>query len=328
MGERRSQGRRIGRSVAAAAMVVLGVGQLALAARAASAQAFAPLVTDYGAYPAPEVAGAPAGCDGDSFVGARFTTSGGDSAASLGALGPLRAGEDVTFTWTGLAPGCDENDANVTLVVMSAPSATFGAADVQPTVAYETAPARAGSVTLTMPALVEFGDNCRYHLDAVMGYALAEVGPNGSYYSAALRNDNERSMLASARVGQYASCIETVTTSSTSTTVLSTTSTTATPPPNAVTSLVALPTVVLPPTTQPLAVAAVDLFAPPRAAAQPTIPTTGAPVAWTAASGLACLIIGIALVASVTFAQGLAQRHVEPVDNGERRSDGPGTGSR
>lgn len=288
--------------VVATAVGAMGVALGLDAARAevASAQGFFPLVTDYAAYPAPEVAGAPAGCDAGSLVGVGFRTSGGEAAMELSQLGPLRSGEEVTFTWTGVEPGCDEAEANVSLVVMSSPSSTFDPVDRQHTVAYETVPASAGRVRLLMPRLVEEGDSCRYHLDGVMGFALAEVGPGGSYYSGALRNDGERSMLVSSRVGQYSSCIETVTTSSTSTTVLTTTTTSSTgPSPGVVTSLAALPTVVLPPTTAPLAVAAVDLFASPAAPAPAAraIPATGAPVAATAWAGLVALCSGVALLA-------------------------------
>jgi hypothetical protein len=262
----------------------------------------APLVTNYPAYPAPGVAGAPDGCDANSFQGVRFTTGRGDSAADLQALPALRAGDEVTFSWTGLAPGCDEARAHATLVVMTSPTETFDPAETQRTVDYETAVGRAGEVTLVLPSLVGEGDSCRYHLDAVMGYALAVVGPSGSYYSAASRNDDDRSMLASARVGRYPTCIETVTTSSTSTTITPSTIADDVPPP-VVTTLVALPTIVLPSTTTTVLadMSAEDLALPPAARAAPGIPNTGANTRATVSLGLTMLAVGAAVLAFVTL---------------------------
>jgi hypothetical protein len=282
------------------AAAVGGGGVLATGATAQGA----PLVTDYDAYPSPEVAGAPEGCNGDSFMGRSFSTDNGDQASDLQALPSLQAGDEVTFSWTGLGPGCTDAEANVTLVVMSSPSDTFDPSQTQRPVAFETVDGEAGEVTLVMPSLVDEGDNCRYHLNAVMGYALAEVGPGGSYYSAASRGDDERSMLASSRVGRYSSCIETVTTSTTSVTIPPSTLPDTDPPP-VVTSLVALPTIVLPPTTttEPpfLDVSAEDLAAPPPGRAQPSIPATGANVVPTLALGLFALATGAGMLALVAL---------------------------
>jgi hypothetical protein len=304
---RRSRRASIALATVSFAATVAAAGVLA---NGVSAQA-APLVTDYDAYPAPEVAGAPEGCDGGSFNDASFSTGDGDQSADLQSLPSLQAGDEVTFSWTGLGPGCTDAEANVTLVVMSSPSESFDPSDTQRAVAYETVGGEAGEVTLVMPSLVDEGDDCRYHLNAVMGYALAEVGPNGSYYSASSRGDDERSMLASSRIGRYASCIETVTTSTTSTTITPSTLPDTDPPP-VVTTLVALPTIVPPPTTTTaplLDVSAEDLAAPPPARAQPSIPATGADIGGTLALGLIALALGTGLLALVALK---FERRVEP----------------
>jgi hypothetical protein len=155
-----------------------------------------------------------------------------------------------------------------------------------------------------LPSLVGEGDSCRYHLDAVMGYALAVVGPTGSYYSASSRNDDDRSMLTSARVGRYATCIETVTTSSTTSTTITPSTIADGAPPPVVSSLVALPTIVLPPTTTTTTVvaevSAEDLALPPAARA-PSIPNTGVDTRATVSLGLTLLALGAGVLAFVTF---------------------------
>lgn len=166
----------------------------------------APLVTDYANYPSPAVAGAPAGCDGHSFLNPMYTTSNGGSGPDLSALPPLRQGDSVTFTWSGMAPGCDAAQANVTLAVKAAHSTLFNPSDTQHTVSAVTVPGTANTATIVMPSLADQDGNCAYQFDAVMGYALAVVGPTGSYYSAAIRLDNERSMLASSQLGRYPTC--------------------------------------------------------------------------------------------------------------------------
>jgi hypothetical protein len=166
----------------------------------------APLVTDYANYPSPAVAGAPAGCDGHSFLNPMYTTSNGGSGPDLSALPPLRQGDSVTFTWSGMTPGCDASQANVTLSVKAAHATTFDPADKQHTVAAVTVSGAAHTATIVMPSLAGQDGNCAYQFDAVMGYALAMVGPTGSYYSAAIRLDNERSMLASSQLGRYPTC--------------------------------------------------------------------------------------------------------------------------
>jgi hypothetical protein len=135
-----------------------------------------------------------------------------------------------------------------------------------------------------------------------MGYALAVVGPTGSYYTSAPRGDDERSMLASSRVGRFPTCIETVTTSTTATIVTPTTTADDAPPP-VVTTLVALPTIVLPPTTPTTVLADVsaeDLALPPAARA-PSIPSTGANTRATVSLGLTMLAVGAAVLGFVTF---------------------------
>lgn len=166
----------------------------------------APLVTDYANYPSPAVSGAPAGCDASSFINPMYTTSNGGTGPDLHALPTLRVGDSVTFTWSGIAPGCDAAQTKVTLAVKAAKSTMFNPADTQQDVAHVTVPGTANSVTIVMPSLFGHEGNCSYQLDAVMGYALAVVGPTGSYYSAAIRGDNQRSMLASSQLGQYPTC--------------------------------------------------------------------------------------------------------------------------
>ena len=109
-------------------------------------------------------------------------------------------------------------------------------------------------------------------------------------------------MLASARVGRYPTCIQTVATSTTSITITPSTIADTDPPP-VVSTLVALPTIVLPSTTTTVLanVSAEDLALPPAARAAPAIPNTGTNTRATVSLGLTMLAVGAAVVAFVTL---------------------------
>jgi hypothetical protein len=204
----------------------------------------------------------------------------------------------------------------VSLAVKAAKSTMFNPADTQIDVAHVTVPGTANSVTVVMPSLAGHEGNCAYQLDAIMGYALAMVGPTGSYYSAAIRGDNQRTMLASSQLGRYPTCEEAPAVLPTS----------PLPQPTVTTSQGSLPAVLPnssgPPPTSSVAgeavsgrpgiateVEAARVQGVRVQAGQAIIPSTGANTRPTLILGLAALFSGIALLClpNVRRARALSQ---------------------
>jgi hypothetical protein len=225
---------------------VLGVALLCLAAFmvalflswVATADAQTPgdpalLVTDYEAYPNGEDTAALEGCDAGGILmdqdGAGYTLNGGPLVSSLAALGPLATGDVVTATFVA-TEACQ--GSVVSLTIKDAEQESFDPTTNQTNVGYEAVVAGEGltTVELTLPALP---DDCFYQADHVVGYPLAVVGPDGSFYSPVSRGDEERNMLVDARNGTLTSCTAVTTTTtteppaSTTTTTAPTTTTTA-----------------------------------------------------------------------------------------------------
>jgi hypothetical protein len=155
--------------------------------------------------------------------------------AGLGDLPELKAGDAVTMNWASVAPQCV--GSAISLVVKSAPQPFFDPNVDQPVsdggyIVVRLTGTEPGTLTLIMPDLSQLGSACAYQMDAIVGVPLAVVGPSGSFYSAAQRNDDRRTTLISFRNSQYELCAAQVTTTTTAPT------TTTTVP-------------VVPPTTQP-----------------------------------------------------------------------------
>lgn len=244
--------RKFSIKVVAAAVAVLLVGWAAMWIMGwdSKVPAQTALVTDYANYPDTPQAELPDGCDGAGVFGVTYSLNGGSPVGTLTALGALTAGDTVAMSWTGTTPECV--GAPVVLVVKVAHDPVFDASvDQFAKVPYAeaTADGGPGSLSYTLPGLVEFGFNCAYQVDAIVGLPLAVVGPNGSFYNEVLRGDGRRSTLVDAANGAYTDCSppETTTTSTTTPTTTSTTSTTAPP----VSSTVPATTVDTTPTCSP-----------------------------------------------------------------------------
>ena len=184
-------------------------------------------VTDYANYPAN--AGVPDGCDSSGVTGVSFSLNGSDPVSDMELLPPVQeGGNQVTMTWTGVAPACD--NAPIVLVLKDAPAPEFDPGALQPAVSPfegQTLVAGAGgTMTFTLPSLADLRPDadCFYQLDAILGAPLEVVGPlpNGNFYSTALRGGGPN-LLISSKNGGYETC--TPTTPTTPTTSPSTTTT-------------------------------------------------------------------------------------------------------
>src|SRR5215207_8871662 len=183
------------------------------------------LVTDYEAYPNGEDTAALEGCDAGGILtdqdGTGYSLNGGPLQPTLAALGPLATGDVLTASFVA-TEACQGSVVSVT--IKDAEQEAFDPTTNQTNVGYEAVVAGEGltTVELTLPALP---DDCFYQADHVVGYPLAVVGPDGSFYSPISRGDTGRNMLVDARNGTLTSCTETTTTtgSTTSTTGGSTT---------------------------------------------------------------------------------------------------------
>src|SRR4051794_7197773 len=174
-----------------AALVLAGL-LLVATSTATAQQALPPLVTDNANYPDTLQALLTDGCDFTGVTGTSFSLNGGAPVGNLSDLPGVQAGDIVTMSWTGVAPACV--GSAISLAVKDAPQPFFDPGVDQPTPPggynVATLTAGAGSVSLTMPDLSLFSNNCNYQLDGVVGVPLAVVGPSGSFYSAASRGDD------------------------------------------------------------------------------------------------------------------------------------------
>lgn len=255
----RSDDRNFGIKVVAAALAVLLAGWVGMWIMGWDDEVHGQtqLVTDYDNYPDTPQAQLPDGCDWTGIGGVVFTLSStGPFVTSLADLGPLTAGDTIGMSWNGVRPECV--GAPVSLVVKVAQRPFFDPGDDQfAKVPYATVTATDGPgfLSYTLPGLAEFGFDCAYQIDAIVGLPLAVVGPNGSFYGGALRGDGRRTTLLSAANGAYSQCAAEETTT---TTVPETTTTTA--PPETTTTTA-------PPTTTTTA-------PPPSTTVPSTVPTT------------------------------------------------------
>jgi hypothetical protein len=186
---RRGFDRRVALSVALLVAVIAGL----FVSFAPDANAATPLpapITDYANYPAGIVPSLiPAGCNaqGGAIVTGALYSSGGQSTQFLESL-QLQAGDTVRMTWTGFAAGCA--GARISLAVKASQHPVFDPTDNQKLVAFDSCGGDGpscsngengfGPLTITVP---DVQTACNFQIDAVIGAPLAEVGPNGSYYS-------------------------------------------------------------------------------------------------------------------------------------------------
>lgn len=229
--------RKFSLKVIAAAILILLAGWVGMALMGWDDAVYGQveLVTDYAAYPDTAQAQLPDGCDGAGVLGVAYSLNGSPEVADPGALPQFNAGDTLTMTWDSTTAACV--DAPIVLVVKVAQDPVFDPGDDQfAFVPYAATAATGGpgSLTYVLPGLEQFGFNCNYQLDSIVGLPLAIVGPNGSFYSASLRGDDRRTTLIGFRNGAYESCEAPPTTTTTgpptTTTTPSTTVPTTVPP--------------------------------------------------------------------------------------------------
>ncbi len=225
----------VARGLAAASIVTLAVIGVT---GAADANVNVTPVTNYSAYPEAIPAGCPAGAG--ALEDLSFSNGRGDTADDLGGLA-VKHGDTVTMSWLDFHQGClDANKGPAIMVGMAAYDRGGPAFD--PNVDQKLL---GGWKTCGAGADPCAKDENRYHLsvitpttlpcdvqlDAFMGRPLKVVGPNGSFYSASLREDSEgQNRLLSAAHLTLKPCEEsTATTPTTPTTAATTTTTTPTP---------------------------------------------------------------------------------------------------
>ncbi|MGE0729484.1 MAG: hypothetical protein AB7O92_28450 [Acidimicrobiia bacterium] len=266
-----------------AAFAVLSAASLAVLAGMpgmAAAQSAPSPVTVYANYPAPIPPGCPQGPQ--ALLGLSFDNGRGDTASSLGGL-DVRHGDTVTMSWTGFHAGCLDGSGTPAITVGLAaydnptlgfdPEVDQALQDGWQVCGVDGEPCeRTGGryqLALTLPGT----DVCKVQLDAHLGLPLAVVGPNGSFYSQAVRGHGTNRLISAASFG-LEPCVP------------STTSTTAPP----VTAAPSTPETPAPPAEQPPAeqppaeVPTTTTGAPERdeAPAAPPVtetPTTEAPIA-------------------------------------------------
>lgn len=248
------------------ALAALLVGVFVTVAAAQNPGDPALLVTDYENYPDPTPqTGSPAICSADDILldqdGTGFTLNGGDMHPTLAALGDIKSGDEITATVFVTA---DCVGSVLSLTLKNSEQDGFDPGTNQVNVGYESILAVAGLTTIsfTLPPIND--DDCFYQLDAVVGYPLAIVGPDGSFYNPLNRGGVGRDMLINARNGTLTACA-----------VTTTTSTSTTQPPSSTTSTQPPTTTTQPPTTTTRPPSSTTL--PPTTAQPPgsTIVTSG-----------------------------------------------------
>ena len=122
------------------------------------------------------------------MTGVAFTA--GRQSGKLNEL-TLRAGDVLTMTWTGWAPGCAPVVGAVSLVAHGTVLEQFDPAEDQPLLTSITCEGLDGcasgasgnfGLTLALPGSV----TCLGQIDAVTGPPLSAVGPTGGYYESRL----------------------------------------------------------------------------------------------------------------------------------------------
>ncbi|MFN0025943.1 MAG: hypothetical protein ACKV2O_01990 [Acidimicrobiales bacterium] len=233
---------RTARGLAAVSVLTLAIIATTGAADAASK---ATPITDYANYPAALPIGCPDGSG--ALEDLSFSNGRGSTAWSLEEL-DVGHGDTVTMSWTSFHDACLDEDGKPAIMVGLAAydtvvsgfdqnqdqklvawsncgagadqcASTPAAMQVQTYTSKEKPPVH--SLSLTLPA----GAPCNVQLDAHLGAPLQVVGPNGSFYSESLRDDNKGDRLVSAVHFTLKPCEEETTT--TPSTTPSTTATTA-----------------------------------------------------------------------------------------------------
>jgi LPXTG-motif cell wall-anchored protein len=262
------------------------------------------LVTDYANYPDTLEAELPDGCDGTGLVDVGYSLNGGGLVGDPKLLPAFNAGDVLTMTWTSTVPACV--GAPIVLVIKVAENPVFDVGDDQNAYvpyAAVVADGGPGSLAYTLPGLEEFGFDCAYQLDAIVGRPLAVVGPSGSYYSASLRGDGLRSTLVGFRNGAYELCAAQETTTTTGgttsttggTTTTSTPETTTTTAPTTTTTTTTAPTTTVQVSTTVTDPTSFTVGAAGVQAAR-TLAETGRSNGWVALAGLAGVGLGLVLV--------------------------------
>ncbi len=214
---------RIARGLAAASIVTLAVIGATGAADAADPITVTP-VTDYSSYPEDLPEGCPDGPD--ALEGLSFSNGRGGNSWELGSL-DVAHGDTVTMSWDAFEEDClDETGDPAIMVGLAAYDTVLPGFDPdqdQDLTAWSNCGAGADpcdtsavdeeaqeemdnqtyasnpkeelvyTLSLTLPTTAP----CNVQLDAHLGRPLAVVGPSGSYYSEALRDDNAGDRLVS-----------------------------------------------------------------------------------------------------------------------------------
>jgi LPXTG-motif cell wall-anchored protein len=280
----------------APALVMALIVALALIRGTATASAQTSLVTDYVNYPNTAEAQLPAGCDGTGPQGVQYAINGAAPVASLADLPTLNAGDEIAMSWTGTTPACV--GVPIALAIKVASNPFFDQDDNQDAyVPYgvATSDGGPGGFTYTLPGLVEFELGCNYQLDAIVGVPLAVVGPDGSYYTNAIREANGKAsgvttLIGQAKNGAYETCeappTTTTTVPETTTTTAPEVTTTTAPEPTTTTTAPPVTTTTPEPTTttgSPVtclsAYGCPPVTQPPSPAPAVTVPADTAPVA-------------------------------------------------
>jgi len=216
------------------AALVLAGAVLAVTSTATAQTQQPPAVTEYATYPNTDEALLTPGCSATGVSGVSYTVdfaAGGTAGfTDLADVPELSEGDQVTVSWSSLAPECVGTP--ITMVAKDALSPVFVITDDQAVAAWRsftTTGTGPGSFTFPVPPLAEFRHGCNYQIDLIVGAPLAIVGPSGSYYS----EDNRASQgkasgvttLIDSRNGAYTSCQETTSTTSPTTSTPSTSTT-------------------------------------------------------------------------------------------------------
>lgn len=273
-------------------VVLASLGVAAVAQAAEGATSPAPIV-DVADYPPPLPSGCPGGSD--TFEGLTFANGRGDAASSLTEL-DVRAGDEVTMAWDGLAAGCADAQGQplvpVTLAAYDTPAVGFDPTVDQTllpgwaTCGAGTGPCVASGTGGQLSFVVPPPDvSCLVQLDAVLGLPLAVVGPGGSFYAAASRGDDRSNMLIASRPVETVPCeaalpATTAVPTTAAPAVLDTGVTATTAPPAVLPSTATAPTVTVPATA--------------------ALPFTGAHTGDAVALGLTSMLVGTALVLIAT----------------------------
>jgi len=263
-----------------------------------------PVVEDYANYPL-GLGLIPAGCTTQApatLTGVQFNIDGGTPFDDLRDMTTPQAtaGQTLTMTWTGFAPGCEGIGVGLSRKITPHVFFDLTANQWAQYGAYcgPGGTACAAPFTLSIP-LHPIGDVPCYQIDAHLGPLLLDVGPAGGFYT-----NSQFNMLISAFNGGTEPCgvppCPTNPDIPAGALACEETTTTQPPAPPTTEPPAVLPTTT-PPTTQPVAVIAESVV-------RPTLVVTGKNEAPMTTAGLLLLVGGTALVAVAVLLRGTGRR--------------------